>query len=179
MPRHIIAKDESENILGVVPLYLKRFSICYFVNTASSFLFFLMTGNPSMVGPLRVPTSVEQTCCTTSSDVLCSKISYITSFLMIIYFYSICSHSYGEFVFDHSWADAYYSFGARYYPKLQCCVPFTPVTGPRILLRNTPFKDQVFDIMVSALKDLAAKVLDLSNGSLFSYITLFTLIYFI
>ncbi|XP_062178125.1 uncharacterized protein LOC133882904 isoform X2 [Alnus glutinosa] len=90
MPRHIIAKDECENILGVVPLYLK-------------------------------------------------------------------SHSYGEFVFDHSWADAYYSFGARYYPKLQCCVPFTPVTGPRILIRNTPFKDQVFDIMVSALKDLAAK----------------------
>ena len=46
-----------------------------------------MTGNPSKVGPLRVPTSVEQTWCTTSSDVLCSKISYIVSFLMIIYFY--------------------------------------------------------------------------------------------
>ncbi|KAM5574310.1 hypothetical protein ABKV19_013673 [Rosa sericea] len=67
------------------------------------------------------------------------------------------SHSYGEFVFDHSWADAYYSFGSRYYPKLQCCVPFTPVTGPRILVRNTLFKDQVFDIIVSALKDLTAK----------------------
>ncbi|PRQ19736.1 putative peptidogalycan biosysnthesis/recognition [Rosa chinensis] len=66
-------------------------------------------------------------------------------------------HSYGEFVFDHSWADAYYSFGSRYYPKLQCCVPFTPVTGPRILVRNTLFKDQVFDIIVSALKDLTAK----------------------
>ncbi|XP_050288699.1 uncharacterized protein LOC126727193 isoform X1 [Quercus robur] len=69
MPRHMIVKDECENILGVVPLYLK-------------------------------------------------------------------SHSYGEFVFDHSWADAYYNFGARYYPKLQCCVPFTPVTGPRILICN-------------------------------------------
>ncbi|KAL6180668.1 hypothetical protein ACLB2K_047328 [Fragaria x ananassa] len=69
------------------------------------------------------------------------------------------SHSYGEFVFDHSWADAYYSFGSIYYPKLQCCVPFTPVTGPRILVRNTLFKDQVFDIIVSALKDLTAKVL--------------------
>jgi predicted N-acyltransferase len=36
MPRHIIAKDDSENILGVVPLYLKRFSTCYVAHTASS-----------------------------------------------------------------------------------------------------------------------------------------------
>ncbi|KAL9353708.1 hypothetical protein Peur_051678 [Populus x canadensis] len=90
MPSHIVAKDESDNVLGVVPLYLK-------------------------------------------------------------------SHSYGEFVFDHSWADAYYGFGSRYYPKFQCCVPFTPVTGPRILVRNIPFRDQLFDVLVSALKDLAAK----------------------
>ncbi|XP_059648297.1 uncharacterized protein LOC132294448 isoform X2 [Cornus florida] len=67
------------------------------------------------------------------------------------------SHSYGEYVFDHSWADAYYSYGSRYYPKLQCCVPFTPVTGQRILLRDTSYKDQVFDILVSAMKDLTAK----------------------
>ncbi|XP_061363535.1 uncharacterized protein LOC133307126 isoform X2 [Gastrolobium bilobum] len=68
------------------------------------------------------------------------------------------SHSYGEFVFDHSWANAYYTYGSRYYPKLQSCVPFTPVTGPRILLRNTSFKDQVFDILVSAMKDLTVKI---------------------
>ncbi|XP_010274993.1 PREDICTED: uncharacterized protein LOC104610180 isoform X2 [Nelumbo nucifera] len=67
------------------------------------------------------------------------------------------SHSYGEFVFDHSWADAYYSYGSRYYPKLQCCVPFTPVTGKRILIRNTWYKEQVFDKIVSALKDMTAK----------------------
>ncbi|XP_031286317.1 uncharacterized protein LOC116145004 [Pistacia vera] len=89
-PCHIVAKDESENILGVVPLYLK-------------------------------------------------------------------SHSYGEFVFDHAWADAYYSYGMRYYPKFQCCVPFTPVTGPRILIRNNLFKDQVLGVIISALKDLTAK----------------------
>lgn len=35
MPRHIIAKDENENVLGVVPLYLKRFSICSIVQTSS------------------------------------------------------------------------------------------------------------------------------------------------
>ena len=39
------------------------------------------------------------------------------------------SHSAGEYVFDHSWATAYARAGGRYYPKLQCCVPFTPVTG--------------------------------------------------
>ncbi|KAK9134148.1 hypothetical protein Syun_013478 [Stephania yunnanensis] len=70
----------------------------------------------------------------------------------------ICSHSYGEFVFDHSWADAYYSYGSQYYPKLQCCVPFTPVTGQRILLLRTWFKDQVFDKLVWALKELTAKL---------------------
>ncbi|KAF8019427.1 hypothetical protein BT93_G0187 [Corymbia citriodora subsp. variegata] len=90
MPRHIVAKDESGTVIGVVPLYLK-------------------------------------------------------------------SHSYGEFVFDHSWADAYYSYGSRYYPKYQCCVPFTPVTGPRILLRDSLYKDQVFDIVVDVLKNLVAK----------------------
>lgn len=45
------------------------------------------------------------------------------------------SHSYGEYVFDHGWADAYQRAGGRYYPKLQGCVPFSPVPGPRILVR--------------------------------------------
>ncbi len=45
------------------------------------------------------------------------------------------SHSYGEYVFDHAWADAYGRFtGKRYYPKLQGCVPFSPVTGSRLLV---------------------------------------------
>uniref|UniRef100_A0A7N0U6H5 Acyl-CoA N-acyltransferase n=1 Tax=Kalanchoe fedtschenkoi TaxID=63787 RepID=A0A7N0U6H5_KALFE len=91
IPQHIVARDESQNILGVIPLYLK-------------------------------------------------------------------SHSYGEYVFDRSWADAYYSYGARYYPKLQCCVPFTPVTSPRILIRDSAYKDQVFDILASALKNLVQKL---------------------
>ncbi len=43
------------------------------------------------------------------------------------------SHSYGEYVFDQSWAEAYQRAGGRYYPKLQCAVPFTPVAGPRLL----------------------------------------------
>ena len=45
------------------------------------------------------------------------------------------SHSQGEYVFDHGWADAYAQAGGRYYPKLQMAVPFTPVPGPRLLVR--------------------------------------------
>ena len=45
------------------------------------------------------------------------------------------NHSHGEYVFDHGWADAYERAGGRYYPKLQVSVPFTPVTGRRLLVR--------------------------------------------
>ncbi|HUO98225.1 MAG TPA: GNAT family N-acetyltransferase [Rhizomicrobium sp.] len=44
------------------------------------------------------------------------------------------SHSQGEYVFDHAWADALERAGGDYYPKLQACVPFTPVTGRRLLV---------------------------------------------
>ena len=44
-------------------------------------------------------------------------------------------HSQGEYVFDHSWAHAFARAGGEYYPKLQCSVPFTPCTGPRLLAR--------------------------------------------
>lgn len=44
------------------------------------------------------------------------------------------SHSQGEYVFDHGWADAFQRAGGSYYPKLQASVPFTPVTGPRLLI---------------------------------------------
>ena len=46
------------------------------------------------------------------------------------------SHSQGEYVFDHGWGEAYERAGGAYYPKLQCAVPFTPATGPRLLLRD-------------------------------------------
>ncbi len=45
------------------------------------------------------------------------------------------SHSHGEYVFDHGWADAFERAGGNYYPKLQATVPFTPATGPRLLVR--------------------------------------------
>ena len=45
-------------------------------------------------------------------------------------------HSQGEYVFDHAWAGAYERAGGRYYPKLQCAVPFTPATGPRLIAED-------------------------------------------
>jgi predicted N-acyltransferase len=52
------------------------------------------------------------------------------------------SHSQGEYVFDHSWADAYERAGGSYYPKLQVAVPFTPVTGPRLLVPAGPDQER-------------------------------------
>ena len=46
------------------------------------------------------------------------------------------SHSQGEYIFDHAWADAYERAGGRYYPKLVSASPFSPVTGPRLLVRE-------------------------------------------
>ena len=48
----------------------------------------------------------------------------------------IKSHSFGEYIFDHAWADAYHRYGLEYYPKLQSAVPFTPVTGERIIVHE-------------------------------------------
>ena len=46
------------------------------------------------------------------------------------------THSYGEYIFDYGWADAYERAGGRYYPKLLSAVPFTPVPGPRLMFRQ-------------------------------------------
>ena len=55
------------------------------------------------------------------------------------------SHSYGEYVFDSGWAEALYRVGGKYYPKLQVSVPFTPVTGRRLLVRqDLTIKEQKF-----------------------------------
>ena len=61
-------------------------------------------------------------------------------------------HSWGEFVFDWNWAQAYARLGLDYYPKLLAAVPFTPVTGPRMLLRD--------DAPAAARAALARRVLE-------------------
>ncbi len=63
------------------------------------------------------------------------------------------THSLGEYVFDHSWADAYQSIGGTYYPKLQVAVPFTPATGRRLLIaRDAPPNAQA--TLIGALRGL-------------------------
>jgi predicted N-acyltransferase len=64
------------------------------------------------------------------------------------------SHSQGEYVFDHSWAQAYQNAGGRYYPKLQACVPFTPVPGARLLARPGATRDAVREGLARALAGL-------------------------
>ncbi|MDE0387229.1 MAG: GNAT family N-acetyltransferase [Rhodospirillales bacterium] len=59
------------------------------------------------------------------------------------------NHSYGEYVFDHGWADAFERAGGRYYPKLQVSVPFTPVTGPRLLAPPGPQAEAVKTALLS------------------------------
>jgi predicted N-acyltransferase len=64
-------------------------------------------------------------------------------------------HSEGEFVFDYSWADAFERAGGRYYPKLQGAVPYTPVTGPRYLIRSDqPEPEQLRQLLAQAQLDL-------------------------
>ena len=62
-------------------------------------------------------------------------------------------HSQGEYVFDHGWAEAIHRAGGTYYPKLQVSVPFTPVTGPRLLTRDAGLKP----VMLEALLALGRK----------------------
>jgi predicted N-acyltransferase len=64
------------------------------------------------------------------------------------------SHSQGEYVFDHGWADAYMRAGGRYYPKLQVSVPFTPVTGPRLLVSPQADRDTARAALVAGLRAL-------------------------
>ena len=68
------------------------------------------------------------------------------------------AHSQGEYVFDHGWADAYERASGRYYPKLQVSVPFTPVTGRRLLVRTGPDQAEREAILLQAGTTLAAEL---------------------
>ena len=52
-------------------------------------------------------------------------------------------NNYGEFVFDHAWADAYHRLGRRYYPKLVSAIPYTPVVGPRVLATDASLRPRL------------------------------------
>jgi len=68
------------------------------------------------------------------------------------------SHSRGEYVFDRSWAEAYARAGGSYYPKLQVSVPFTPVTGPRLLARPDAPADAVRAALAAGLVALCERL---------------------
>ncbi|WP_342166204.1 GNAT family N-acetyltransferase [Methylobacterium sp. SD21] len=68
------------------------------------------------------------------------------------------SHSQGEYVFDHGWADAFERAGGSYYPKLQVSVPFTPVTGPRFLIAPGTDPDEATAGLVAGLRALRGEV---------------------
>lgn len=60
-------------------------------------------------------------------------------------------NSYGEFVFDWAWADAYQQHGLRYYPKLVTSIPYTPATGPRLLINNDVHYQEIADALINAV----------------------------
>ncbi|MCB5185034.1 GNAT family N-acetyltransferase [Methylobacillus gramineus] len=64
------------------------------------------------------------------------------------------SHSYGEYVFDWSWADAYAQHGLEYYPKLVAGIPFTPITGARLLTHDAAIRQQLTEQLVEYLFSL-------------------------
>ena len=64
-------------------------------------------------------------------------------------------HSYGEYVFDWSWADAYQRTGRAYYPKLLSAIPFSPVLGPRLGIAKTVDHQQMEDIIIATIQQFA------------------------
>ena len=68
------------------------------------------------------------------------------------------SHSMGEYVFDHGWAEALDRAGGRYYPKLQASVPFTPVTGRRLLVASGADEDEQKRLLAVAGTELARRL---------------------
>lgn len=68
------------------------------------------------------------------------------------------SHSYGEYIFDWSWASAYQRYGLDYYPKLVSAIPFTPATGPRLCANSAIDRDQLDSLVAAALRQRAEQL---------------------
>ena len=62
------------------------------------------------------------------------------------------THSYGEYVFDWAWADAYRRYGHRYYPKLVAAIPFTPAPGPRLFAADAAVRAALLQAALAALR---------------------------
>lgn len=80
--------------------------------------------------------------------------------------------SYGEYVFDWSWADAYHRHGIDYYPKLLCAIPYTPATGPRLCLNEKLSSENIVPHIAAALKSECEKINASSFHCLFPFLNL-------
>ena len=67
------------------------------------------------------------------------------------------SHSQGEYIFDHAWADAYERAGGSYYPKLLSAAPFTPATGPRLLVRPDVASEEAWRLLLGGATAMCEK----------------------
>jgi predicted N-acyltransferase len=102
---------------------------------------------------------LEQTGCTTADTgwqpchLLIRRAEELVG-LMPLY---LKSHSYGEYVFDWSWADAWRSSGLVYYPKLVTAIPFTPATGPRLSTAGGTSHLELWPVVIQAIKQFAQR----------------------
>ena len=85
-----------------------------------------------------------------------NKLAYIPLFIKL--------DSQGEYVFDHAWANAYYNAGGKYYPKIQSAIPFTPITGNRILI-NKNIKNELFIKIITSAGKYIESIVDKNNFS--------------
>jgi len=86
----------------------------------------------------------------------CHLIAKLSNEIIAVMPLYIKGHSQGEYIFDHNWAHAFENAGGRYYPKLQCCVPFTPATGRRFLIKKS-YEKQAGEALTAGLITLAKK----------------------
>lgn len=77
-------------------------------------------------------------------------------------------HSYGEYVFDWSWADAWERTGRSYYPKLVSCIPFTPATGPRLSILEGREREAILKLVLQSIEERAQVLKASSWHCLFS-----------
>jgi predicted N-acyltransferase len=97
-----------------------------------------------------------------ASDSIKTLIGFIPCYLK--------THSYGEYIFDHAWANAYQHHQIPYYPKLVACIPFTPVTGSRLLVNNKC--DYSFEQITAFILASTDNILEQARASSFHYLFL-------
>lgn len=97
--------------------------------------------------------------CTDTGWAPCYLVSWMQGRLQAAMPLYLKSHSYGEYVFDWAWADAYQRHGLEYYPKLLCAIPFTPVTGSRLLARTARDRQMLAQAALDFARDIGVSSL--------------------